>query len=230
MASGKKNLRATGRAPVLPGDRAAAAGCPRALKPRALRAEVPHPFGGSGPAGPGADQGTRFYQPRPVRRGHHHYCRDGDLLRPGPGELRDPGSGLDVSGQMSGCRWLITGLTCAGPVRPVTPPARPPQGRQGRERHHGQPCPARRPDHSCIAQKFGCLVNMMGSSHHFCLDTSSTKTSIRPANSDGSFALMLFRSACPSPIPWFLRPATLTSAPNQITRKIPCCSASGWIE
>ena len=48
-----------------------------------------------------------------------------DLLRPGPGELRDPGSGLDVSGQMSGCRWLITGLTCAGPVRPVTPPARP---------------------------------------------------------------------------------------------------------
>ena len=45
------------------------------------------------------------------------------------------------SGQMSGCRWLMTGLTCAGPVRPVTPPAR-----QGRERHHGQPCPARRPD------------------------------------------------------------------------------------
>ena len=24
------------------------------------------------------------------------------------------------SAQMSGCRWLITGLTCAGPVRPVT--------------------------------------------------------------------------------------------------------------
>ena len=50
------------------------------------------------------------------------------------------------SAQMSGCRWLITGLTCAGPVRPVTPPARPPQGRQGRERHLEQPCPARRPD------------------------------------------------------------------------------------
>ena len=23
--------------------------------------------------------------------GQHHFCRDGDLLRPGPGELRDPG-------------------------------------------------------------------------------------------------------------------------------------------
>ena len=50
------------------GDRAAAAGCPRALKPRALRAEVPHPFCGSGPAGRGVDQGTRFYRSGPVRR------------------------------------------------------------------------------------------------------------------------------------------------------------------
>ena len=50
------------------GDRAAAAGCPRALKPRALRAEVPRPFCGSGPAGRGVDQGTRFYRSGPVRR------------------------------------------------------------------------------------------------------------------------------------------------------------------
>ena len=93
MASGKKTFarRDVLRSCPHSGDRAAAAGCPRALKPRALRAEVPHPFCGSGPAGPGADQGTRFYQPRPVRRGQHHYCRDGDPLRPGPGELRDPG-------------------------------------------------------------------------------------------------------------------------------------------
>ncbi len=45
------------------------------------------------------------------------------------------------SGQMSGCRWLMTGLTCAGPVRPVTPPARPPQGRPGTTPWTALPCP-----------------------------------------------------------------------------------------
>ena len=142
MASGKKPCarRDALRSCPQSGHRAAAARCSRALKPRArksaaLHAEFPHPFCASGPAGPGADQGTRFYQPRPVRRGQHHYCRAGGIARP-----------RVSSAQMSGCRWLITGLTCAGPVRPVTPPARPPQGRQGRERHLEQPCPARRPD------------------------------------------------------------------------------------
>ena len=103
MASGKKPCarRDVLRSCPHSGDRAAAAGCPRALKPRvlkprarksaALHAEFPHPYCASGPAGPGVDQGTRFYRSRPVRRGQLHYCRDGDLLRPGPGELRDPG-------------------------------------------------------------------------------------------------------------------------------------------
>ena len=98
MASGKKPCarRDVLRSCPQSGNRAAAAGCPRALKPRArksaaLHAEFPHPFCASGPAGPGIDQGTRFYRSRPVRRGQLHYCRDGDLLRPGPGELRDPG-------------------------------------------------------------------------------------------------------------------------------------------
>ncbi len=66
------------------GDRAAADGCPRALKPRALRTEFPHPFCGSGPADRGVDQGTRFYRSRPVRRGQHRYCR-GTTVCDGPG-------------------------------------------------------------------------------------------------------------------------------------------------
>ena len=96
MASGKKNLRATGRAPVLPGDRAAAAGCPRALKPRArksaaLHAEVPHPYCASGPAGPGADQGTRFYRSRPVRRGNTIFAGSRNSPGPGRGNCATPG-------------------------------------------------------------------------------------------------------------------------------------------
>ena len=70
MASGKKTFARRDALRSCPhsGDRAAAAGCPRALKPRAPRAEVPHPFCGSGPAGRGVDQGTRFYPSGPVRR------------------------------------------------------------------------------------------------------------------------------------------------------------------
>ena len=70
MASGKKTFarRDALRSCPQSGDRVAAAGCPRALKPRALRTEVPHPFCGSGPAGHGVDQGTRFYRSGPVRR------------------------------------------------------------------------------------------------------------------------------------------------------------------
>ncbi len=53
MASGKKNLRATGRAPVLSAVRRSGGGCRRMSPcpgPRGLRAEFPHPFCGSGPA------------------------------------------------------------------------------------------------------------------------------------------------------------------------------------
>ncbi len=77
MASGKKPFARRGALRSCPqsGDRAAAARCPRALKPRALRTEFPHPFCASGPADRGVDQGTRFYRSRPVRRGHHRYCR-----------------------------------------------------------------------------------------------------------------------------------------------------------
>ncbi len=65
MASGKKNLRATWRAPVLPAVRGSG-GC-RRMSPCP---ETPGPFCGSGPAGRGVDQGTRFYRSRPVRRGN----------------------------------------------------------------------------------------------------------------------------------------------------------------
>ncbi len=41
------------------------------------------------------------------------------------------------SAQMSGCRWLMTGLTCAGPVRPATPP----QARPGTTPWAALPCP-----------------------------------------------------------------------------------------
>ncbi len=74
MASGKKPFarRDVLRSCPQSGDRAAAARCPRALKPRALHAEFPHPFCGSGPADRGGDQAVRFYRSRPVRRGQHH--------------------------------------------------------------------------------------------------------------------------------------------------------------
>ncbi len=54
----QKNLRATGRAPVLPAVRGSG-GCRRMSPcpgPRGLRAEFPHPFCGSGPADRGVDQ------------------------------------------------------------------------------------------------------------------------------------------------------------------------------
>ena len=149
MASGKKPRarRDVLRSCPHSGDRAAAAGCPRALKPRArksaaLHAEFPHPYCASGPAdrvsirGPGFTGPLLFAGATPLLPGRGSApARAGGIARP-----------RVSSGQMSGCRWPITGLTCAGPVRPVTPPARPPQGRQGRERHLEQPCPARRPD------------------------------------------------------------------------------------
>ncbi len=65
MASGKKNLRARWRAPVLPAVRGSG-GC-RRMSPCP---ETPGPFCGSGPAGRGVDQGVRFYRSRPVRRGN----------------------------------------------------------------------------------------------------------------------------------------------------------------
>ena len=143
MASGKKPRarRDVLRSCPHSGHRAAAARCPRALKPRtrksaALHAEFPHPYCASGPAdrvsirGPGFTSPLLFAGATPLLPGRGSApARAGGIARP-----------RVSSGQMSGCRWLITGLTCAGPVRPVTPPARPPQGRQGRERHLEQPC------------------------------------------------------------------------------------------
>ena len=88
MASGKKPRarRDVLRSCPHSGDRAAAAGCPRVLKPRArksaaLHAEFPHPYCASGPADRGVDQGTRFYRSRPVRRGQHRYCRGRTVCR-----------------------------------------------------------------------------------------------------------------------------------------------------
>ena len=73
------------------GDRAAAAGCPRVLKPRALRTEFPQPFCASGPAGRGVDQGTRFYRSRPVRRGNTIFAGTGICSGPGRGNCATPG-------------------------------------------------------------------------------------------------------------------------------------------
>ena len=98
MASGKKPCarRDVLRSCPHSGDRAAAAGCPRALKPRArksaaLHAEFPHPYCASGPAGPGADQGTRFYRSRPVRRGNTIIAGTGICSGPGRGNCATPG-------------------------------------------------------------------------------------------------------------------------------------------
>ena len=78
------------------GDRAAAAGCPRVLKPRArksaaLHAEFPHPHCASGPAGRGVDQGIRFYRSRPVRRGNTIFAGTGICSGPGRGNCATPG-------------------------------------------------------------------------------------------------------------------------------------------
>ncbi len=87
MASGKKNLRATWRAPVLPPFRRSG-GC-RRMSPCP---ETPCPFCGSGPADRGVDQGTRFYRSRPVRRGQHHCCRGRTVCDgPGRGNCATPG-------------------------------------------------------------------------------------------------------------------------------------------
>ncbi len=94
MASGKKPFARRGALRSCPhsGHRAAAARCPRALKPRALHAEFPHPFCGSGPADRGVDQGVRFYRSRPVRRRHHRYCRGTTVCSgPGRGNCATPG-------------------------------------------------------------------------------------------------------------------------------------------
>ena len=93
MASGKKPCarRDVLRSCPHSGHRAAAAGCPRALKPRALRAEVPHPFCASGPADRGVDQTVRFYQPRPVRRGNTIIAGTGICSSPGRGNCATPG-------------------------------------------------------------------------------------------------------------------------------------------
>ncbi len=62
-------------------------------------------------------------------------------MQAGTGTCSGPGRGIArprvSSGQMSGCRWLMTGLTCAGPVRPVTPP----QARPGTTPWTALPCP-----------------------------------------------------------------------------------------
>ena len=148
MASGKKPCarRDVLRSCPHSGGRAAAAGCPRARKPRArksaaLHAEFPHPYCASGPAGPGVDQGIRFYRSRPVRRGNTIFAGTGICSGPGRGSAPARAGGIArprvSSAQMSGCRWLITGLTCAGPVRPVTPP----QARPGTTPRTALPCP-----------------------------------------------------------------------------------------
>ena len=93
MASGKKPCarRDVLRSCPHSGDRAAAAGCPRALKPRALHAEFPHPYCASGPADRGVDQGTRFYRSRPVRRGNTIFAGTGICSGPGQGNCATPG-------------------------------------------------------------------------------------------------------------------------------------------
>ena len=93
MASRKKTFarRDVLRSCPQSGDRAAAAGCPRVLKPRALRTEFPQPFCASGPAGRGVDQGTRFYRSRPVRRGNTIFAGTGICSGPGRGNCATPG-------------------------------------------------------------------------------------------------------------------------------------------
>ncbi len=117
MASGKKTFarRDALRSCPQSGDRAAADGCPRALKPRALRTEFPHPFCASGPADRGVDQGTRFYRSRPVRRGQHRYCRGRTVCRRRGRRawIPRPASGCPVS-RMSGAPRILL-LTRAWP-------------------------------------------------------------------------------------------------------------------
>ena len=94
----QKTLRATGRAPVLPAVRTSG-GC----RPMSPCPETPCPEIGCPARGIPAPV-LRIRSGRSRRRsgdpvlpvpscspGQHHFCRDGDLLRPGPGELRDPG-------------------------------------------------------------------------------------------------------------------------------------------
>ena len=170
MPSGKKTFARRGALRSCPqsGDRAAAARCPRARSAdqvRQIAASIrvsgftgPVLFAGgntviagAGPCADGAGDGhgqrcpaSRWPISRTLRPAYisadkslaEHAGRDGDLLR--PGEIARP---RVSSGQMSGCRWLMTGLTCAGPVRPVTPPARPPQERPGTTPWTALPCP-----------------------------------------------------------------------------------------
>ena len=123
----QKTLRATGRAPVLPPFRRSG-GC-RRMSPCP---ETPCPEIGCPARGIPAPV-LRIRSGRSRRRSGDPVlpapsCSPGATpLLPGRGSAPARAGGIArprvSSAQMSGCRWLITGLTCAGPVRPVTPPA-----------------------------------------------------------------------------------------------------------
>ena len=174
MASGKKPFARRGVLRSCPqsGHRAAAARCPRALKP-------PHPFCGSGPADRGVDQGTRFYRSRPVRRGQHH-----SLL---PGQDRVPTAretGMDVVP----CIRLpghapIRAMRAHSPTE-TTWAGRPAQDRYRATAHkpfsspdHGATHPGRRNPHNrnrsqtCARGSWFCNCEVSGSGHACRADT-----------------------------------------------------------
>ncbi len=111
----QKTLRATGRAPVLPPFRRSG-GC-RRMSPCP---KTPCPFCRSGPADRGVDQAVRFYRSRPVRRGHHHYCRGRTVCRRRGRRawIPCPASGCPVSRMGSAPRILLLTAGRAGCQHP----------------------------------------------------------------------------------------------------------------
>ncbi len=108
----QKNLRATGRAPV-------------------LHAEFPHPFCASGPADRGVDQAVRFYRSRPVRRE-----ASGARCEPTTGDVRSAQAQLTAG--RAGCQHPGNIRSLPADRRPVPHRNRSPAGNCGPAHCHRQ--------------------------------------------------------------------------------------------